>query len=784
MWLFGKWFGQDVVKRIADTISAEPSISRRSLSKRVCEWLGWHGPSGRTQDLSCRKALSELERSGHLQLPPAVKVENFTKVRVKAEAPTIAAVRCELAELGRVEVLPVWSRKSEDSRVWNGLMEAHHYLGRGPLCGAQIRYLIRSEKHGWLGAMSFSAATFRLAQREQWIGWSERARRANLAKVVCNSRFLIAPGIEVPNLASHVLGLSLRRLTQDWKERYDYEPVLAETFVDGQMYAGTCYRAAGWERIGQTASRKNGFENGHVPKGKKEILMHPLRSDWKKVLCDEPEDRIALRAFPAGADNWVEEEFGSARMPDERLRKRLFMLAEDFYRQPGVPVPQACDGSSARSKAAYRLLKNKRLDLDALLKGHIESTARRVAKHKVVLAVQDTTSLNYTSHPATTGLGPINTRKDNAVGLIVHDTMTFSTEGTPLGLADLQCWARDPAEAGKKEKRHQLPIEEKESYKWLKSYRAVGEMQKLCPQTMLVSVGDREADLHDLFHEAMSTSGGPKLLVRCERSRQRKVLVGEEIEGQPREQELLWNQMSAEPVAGHFELLVPHKSTRPARKAKLEVRHQTLILKPPANSKLAPVSVWVVYAREIEHEPDVVEPLEWMLLTTAPVATFEDALERLNWYTLRWGIEVYHRTLKSACHIEDRQLSEASRLENCLAIDLVIAWRIFCLAKQGRETPNVPCDMFLEEDEWKVLWAAVHHKPPPATPPPLREAVRMIGQLGGFITSKKNPDPGTISLYRGLLRLEAMAEGYRLARIAPPSPNGGRKRSLCGKRGP
>ena len=184
------------------------------------------------------------------------------------------------------------------------------------------------------------------------------------------------------------------------------------------------------------------------------------------------------------------------------------------------------------------------------------------------------------------------------------------------------------------------------------------------------------------------------------------------------------------------------------------------------------------------YEPDVAEPLEWMLLTTAPVATFEDALERLNWYTLRWGIEVYHRTLKSACHVEDRQLSEASRLENCLAIDLVIAWRIFCLTKQGRETPNVPCDHLLEEDEWKVLWAAVHQEPPPANPPPLREAVRMIGKLGGFIPSKKNPDPGTITLYRGLLRLEAMVEGYRLARFAPPSPNGGRKRSLCVKRGP
>ena len=159
------------------------------------------------------------------------------------------------------------------------------------------------------------------------------------------------------------------------------------------------------------------------------------------------------------------------------------------------------------------------------------------------------------------------------------------------------------------------------------------------------------------------------------------------------------------------------------------------------------------------------EPLEWMLLTTVGVSSREDALERLRWYTLRWGIEVYHRTIKSACHVEDRKLSTAGRLETCLAIDVVAAWRIFALAKQGRETPNVPCDVFLEEDEWQVLHAAVHHAPPPSQPPSLRDAVRMIGMLGGFLASKQYPDPGTITLWRGLLRLEALVEGCRLAQI-------------------
>jgi hypothetical protein len=332
--------------------------------------------------------------------------------------------------------------------------------------------------------------------------------------------------------------------------------------------------------------------------------------------------------------------------------------------------------------------------------------------------------------------------------------MAFSAEGTPLGLVDLQCWARDPDEAGKRAKRKGLPIEEKESYKWLKSYRAVAEMQQLCPHTLLVSVADREGDVHDLFHEALHTPAGPKLLVRSERSRQRKV-----------EDDFLWTKMLSEPVAGHFEVLVPRKSTRPSRKAKLEVRYAAVTLRPPKESQLTAVPVWAVYAREVEYGPDVTEPLEWMLLTTVGVSSLADALERLWWYTLRWGIEVYHRTIKSACHVEDRKLSEAGRIENCFAIDLVAAWRIFSLAKQGRETPNVPCDLFLEEEEWKVLHAAVRNEPPPSKPPSLREAVRMIGALGGFLPSKRYPDPGTITLWRGLLRLEALVEGCRLAQL-------------------
>ena len=368
----------------------------------------------------------------------------------------------------------------------------------------------------------------------------------------------------------------------------------------------------------------------------------------------------------------------------------------------------------------------------------------------VILAVQDTTTLNYTAHRPE-GAGPINTSENSAVGLILHDTMAFTTEGTPLGLLNVQCWGRDPEQPGKRERRHQLPIEEKESMKWLVSYRAVAEAQKLCTNTMLVSVGDREADIYDLFQEAVNNPEGPTLLIRAERTRHRKV-----------EQEGLWQRMNTEPVAGLLDVVVPRRDSRPSRTATLEVRFAQVVLEPPGHSTFRPLSVWAVYAREVAFGLTVKEPIDWMLLTTVATESFDDACERMSWYARRWGIEVYHRTIKSGCRIEDRRLNDTDSLETCLAIDLVVAWRIYWLTMAGRERPDTPCDQMLSEDEWQVLsaWATGTMVD---TVPSAQQAARWIGKLGGWLPRGKQDNPGTTCMWRGLIRLPDMVQGYLLA---------------------
>jgi hypothetical protein len=728
MKICGQYFNKDLVDRIKETIKQEPEISRSTLSRRVCKWLSWISPMGKPCEVSCRKALLKLDKRDMIKLP---KAKSFPKRRgIPADVSDVAKIDGDIATLGEIKVIQIPHSYSSLSLIWNNLMNRYHYLGSGPLCGAQIRYLIKS-KYGWVGALSFSAASWALKDRDNFIGWSVAARIKNLPYVVNNSRFLIIPGVNIPNLASHILGKCIRQLANDWQKRYNYRPVLLETFVDTK-FKGTSYKAANWIKVGKSSGRRS--------TGKKVIYLYPLCPNWEEILNRKPERGIIPP--PDNPADWAEEEFGQVEFFDNRLNIRLQRLARDFFAAPGSLIPEASGGSIASTKAAYRFFNNKRVDMDELLKSHITMTKERIKEHNIILAVQDTTILNYTSHPTTEGLGLINSiAKPRAKGLILHTTMAFTPEGCPLGLLDAQCWAR--TNPGKSKRRKELPISEKESMKWIKSYRAVAEIQR-STDTTLVSIGDREADLYELFYEA--SLGRSELLIRASKGRKRRV-----------EEEYLWDKMSSKPVSGFCELFIPRKGSRLARTAKLEIRFSSVTLKPPKAKELPPLKLYAVYVSETNYS----QPLEWMLLTTVKVKNLTNARKMLKWYTRRWGIEVYHRTLKSGCRIEDRRLARAEDTKTCLAIDMVVAWRIFFLTMQGRKTPDIPCDRFLQEDQWKVLYTYIN-KTLPKEPPTLYQAIRMIAKLGGFLGRKSDKEPGTTTLWRGLQRLDNMVDFYRI----------------------
>lgn len=736
----------DSLAWINSRVSEDASLSRHRLAKEVCVRLDLRDAKGRPREMACRKQLLALERHGQIVLP-AARHKPPSPRPPPAGLPVWPDVTGTLAGLGPVTLRPV-AGGTPASRDWNTMLRAHHPQKDGPLCGAQIRYLIVSEKHGTLGGLAVSAAAWRLRARDEWLGWTDAERAAKLQGIVCNSRFLILPTVRVKHLASHVLGQLARRIGQDWRDRYGITPWLMETCVEAP-HAGTSYRAANWSELGMTAGRGRQDRDNKAPLAAKRVFVYPLHPATLKRLCPNR---------PATPSGWVHREFGGARLGDRRLAARLLDLGTAFFARPQANIPQAC-GSTAAAKAAYRFFDNERVTMDALLEPHHQATIARMRHEPVVLVAQDTTSLCYTTRPGMTGIGPIGNTANGPQGIEVHSAQAFTPGGLPLGVLDIAAWKRDPADFGKAKDRNNKPIEDKESNKWLRALDPIAEAAARCPNTRVVTLADREADIYEYLLDARRR--GLDTVVRAKQKNRR-------LDG---EVEKLWPHMLARPKAGEIALTVPRHGKQPARAATLSVRFATVTLLPPQNKNhLPPVPMAIVLTREEAPPPDVKEPLEWLLLSTAPVASLTDAVERVQWYTCRWAIEVFHRILKSGCQIEDRQLGTAGRLEACLAIDAVVAWRIHHLTYLGRATPDLPCDTVFEDDQWKGVVVLRTQKPPPAKPPTLREMIRMIAALGGFLGRQSDGEPGTETLWRGLQRMDDIAATFRGVRIAYTLP--------------
>jgi hypothetical protein len=713
-----------------------PSLSRYQLAKQVSTHLNWRDPAGRLREMAARKHLLALHRDGQITLPPARRPPPTP--RPPPEDPQVwPSFHGTLAELGAITLQSI-AAGTAASRTWNAMMQAHHPQGRGPLCGAQIRYLIVSARHGPVGGLAVSAAAWRLRGRDAWLGWTDAERGANLQGIVCNSRFLLLPGVRVKHLASHVLGQLTRQIRRDWQTRYGASPWLMETYVEATR-SGTSYRAANWTEVGMTAGRGRQDTTGKRKLGEKRVFLYPLSRRTLNRLC--PRRAIA----PPG---WVRREFGGAKLGDRRLADRLLHLAGAFFAHPQANIPQAC-GSVAAAKAAYRFFDNKRVTMDALLEPHHQATIDRIRRESLVLVAQDTSSLNYSGRPDMQGIGPISSSVNGPQGLEMHSALAFRPDGLPLGILDIACWHRKPEDFGKRKQCNAKPIEQKESFKWLRALAPISEAAKACPNTRIITLADRESDVYEYMLDA-HTRQLPVVLRAREKYRS--------VEG---DVHTLWLHMMVTPIAATIELAVPRRDKKPARVANLSLRFSAITLKPPQNKPDLPaIPMWVVLARE-DSTPTNTEPLEWMLLSSVPVTGLADAIERIQWYAARWGIEVFHRILKSGCQIEERQLGTADRLEACLAIDAVVAWRIHHLTFLGRVTPDLPCTAVFDDDHWKAIVVFKTRKPPPEQPPSLREMIRAVAQLGGFLGRKSDGEPGTQTLWRGLQRMDDIAMAFR-----------------------
>lgn len=462
---------------------------------------------------------------------------------------------------------------------------------------------------------------------------------------------------------------------------------------------------------------------------------------------------MSLASVVADPGLWASQVAGHADFPDERLNARFADLLVTFAEKPLDRIPQAC-GSSADAKACYRLLSNRRLAVADFLQPLTANTVAGCRGQPIVYAVQDTTSVNFSTLQHTTGLGPLND-SPHARGLHLHSTLALRGDGIPLGLLHQHYWSR-PARAADAPDHHDRPLVAKESFKWLRGLQAAEAAIADLPENKrprLIHVMDREGDVHEVLEQIGASPHGAVI-----RSAQNRSIDGTIDKAH--------DAVAASAVIGVHRLLVPARAGQPRRTVRLEFRAVTVTLTPNAykHPERQPTTWTLLEAREIE-PPAGVAPLHWLLWTTEPARTKAQIIEVLRIYALRWRIEDFHLTLKSGCRAEDLQLETAERLIKALILYSAVAVRIVALRDLARAEPDEPCTMILSDLAWRTLFAHFEKRAAKAdTPiPTVRQVTLWIGRLGGHLNRKSDRLPGVRTLWRGWRDLNMLVLGYRLA---------------------
>lgn len=716
------------IKVIEAELEKQPQHNRHSLAQTVCEFFGFKDHRQRLQISSCQVALRQLAAREKIPLPEARrKKPTFTPMRRLGVAiPEPVGLPERVDEVTQLQL--VLAESTEMRLIGNELMATEHPQGERRLVGHQVKYLLKSGDY-WLGGAGLSSCALRLEARDRWLGWNEERRLTHQHRVVNLNRFLIRKSVSCENLASCALGMIVRAVGADYEKLCGYRPWVVESFVDPE-WLGTCYRAANWKYLGKTKGRGRNDRHTRYEERVKGIYVYVLEKDFRELggLPPEVEERPALEVTAGlGEKEWAAHEFGGAELGDKRLTKRLVKIAADRGGKPACSYSEAVSGDKQELKAYYGFLakENEEMTDTAILTAHRGRTVQRIKGQERVLAIQDTTDLNYATSTSCAGLGVIaqnNGKSAGTKGLSLHSLFMVSDQGLPVGIGGWECYAPEIHKEG--DHRNRLPIEEKESYRWLKGYRETLALKAECPKTQIVAVMDREADIDEIFQEVHKHENKVPVVIRAQHDRK---LIGAEGMGKLFEQLEKSKQLFAQTI----EVPVKKKSTKEnheredrespitagkLRKAVLTISYESVTLAPPATALKKgwePLAVSAVYVREKSPPPDC-EAIGWLLLTTLEVTTDEQAFEVVKIYRGRWRIEEYHRVLKSGCRVEDHRHRKVEKLRLAIAIDMVIAWRIMLLTLLGREYPQLPCDLVFTPWEWQVLCLVVKKKHVPA----------------------------------------------------------------------
>lgn len=447
---------------------------------------------------------------------------------------------------------------------------------------------------------------------------------------------------------------------------------------------------------------------------------------------------------------WVTDELEGVRLGEKRLNKRMLTLLDQASKQPQASITRMFH-TRKEIQACYRFFSSDLVNETKIMEPHLNKTIERIAENPVVLCLSDTTTLNYTTRKTLKDSGYISS--NNAQGFFLHTTIAVTPDRLHLGIVGQKFWAREKEKrACSSRERDKIPFIEKESYRWLEAYRDSCELAHQCPQTQVIHITDREGDIFEIFDEYQKDPRTADYIIRSNHNRIVYLPGGRT--------NTLIEELQDSKVLGEICFETINREDDRTRQVRQSVQALTLEIKSRHGADKTTINA--IYLKEID-PPQGEKPVIWCLLTSLPISSCEEIVKVVSYYLCRWEIEVFFKTFKSGCKVEEKSLRTADRLYPLFSLFLIIAWRINFLLHLSRVLPTISCVYFFEDSEWKAGYmAALRTKIPPTAPPTLHEMVGYVARLGGHLGRKIDKPPGVKAIWTGICKLTNYADAWDL----------------------
>ena len=458
----------------------------------------------------------------------------------------------------------------------------------------------------------------------------------------------------------------------------------------------------------------------------------------------------------------LDNEMKDLELNDVRLNKRCLNLLNKLEKCPEQSIPSACQVHS-EVKAAYRFFKNPKVEDYKILNPHINSTIARCKNQSIVLFLEDTTEIDYTRNSSIGKLGRLDITQRR--GIYNHVSLAVTKEGVPLGIISNEFFSRKAESFSKDRNYRKTPLNQKESYRWVKGIRKASNLSSKLPNSQVIYIADRESDTFHCLFEATRDETKCDIIIRACKDRN----TSTKIVGERKKFKKLFSTLEELPIQGEVVFNTQSGYGKKSRKVKQSIQFDRVEVKPAIlkENGYSPVSINAIRLSEIE-PPLGEKPLVWVLLTTLELTNIEDVKVVIDAYRKRWAIEVYFKLLKNYCKIEDLRLFEENRLRSCISLYMIISWRLFLMKKISSICPDEKCTIIFSDIEWKVLclnYLKKRKKSPskiPITPPTIKEVIMMLATLGGYLNRKSDGEPGPKALCIGYMKMQSLIDGWML----------------------